>query len=225
MTDAELAILSLLIDGPRSDHDLHTEIDARRLRRWTAIGISSMYYIVDKLAAQGLVERTNHDSPQRIWKLTSAGYGVLQTAVMDLLSSPHRAGRGFEVGLVNLHVLKPSQVRSALVAYRHELTTRLARARTELALEQEGEAQFETLALYSHTVTLLSAELEWTEQFIAQYDAQGRQDPPVPFVQPRPIPRIQQLILPDDPDSIHKETTLANPPLLPNLKANPPRSS
>src|SRR5436190_22846340 len=115
MTDAELAILSLLAEGPSYDHDINDTIEARGLRRWTAIGNSSMYYVLEKLEKQGLVERISEQFGHRRFQISPAGSGVLQTAVADLLSIPHSFDKAFELGLANLHVLKPSQVRSALL--------------------------------------------------------------------------------------------------------------
>src|SRR5512140_1774618 len=120
MTDAELAILSLLAEGPAYDHDLNTMIEDRGLRKWTAIGHSSMYYVLDKLEHQGLIERQSDGHGHR-FQISSAGTGVLQTAVCDLLSTPHAYDRSFEVGLANLHVLKPHQIRGSLVSRRQDM--------------------------------------------------------------------------------------------------------
>lgn len=212
MTDAELAILSLLNDGIQSDIALHGEIEARGLRRWTAIGVSSMYYILEKLVKQGLVEPLPNKAPERAWQITPAGFGVLQTAVADLLGTPHNIARGFELGLVNLRVLKPSQVRTALQNYIHEIGGRINRSRSEMEKEKANNGKFEIVALYSHSISLLEAELKWVQGFAADYEKLGLQDPPIPVMEAKPIPRIQQVILPEDPDSIHKETTIQRAP-------------
>jgi DNA-binding PadR family transcriptional regulator len=97
MTDAELAILSLLAEGPSFDHDLNATIEARGLRRWTAIGSSSMYYVLDKLEKQGLVQIVSETDGRREFKISPAGVGVLQTAVSDLLSTPHAHDKSIEL--------------------------------------------------------------------------------------------------------------------------------
>src|SRR5262245_35707003 len=135
MTDAELAILSLLAEGPSYDHELHATIEARGLRKWTAIGSSSMYYVLEKLEKQGLIEQVAGDrrdgkGPRR-FQISPAGTGVLQTAVSDLLGTPHAYDKSFELGLANLHVLKSSQVRSALYNRRQDMAMRLGKLREE----------------------------------------------------------------------------------------------
>src|SRR4051812_14922636 len=131
MTDAELAILSLLAEGPSYDHDLNTLIEQRGLRKWTAIGHSSMYYLLDKLEKQGLIERLSDDYGHRKFQISTAGIGVLQTAVTDLLRTPHAYDRTFELGLANVHVLKPSQVRAALQSRRQDVVFKLSKLRDE----------------------------------------------------------------------------------------------
>lgn len=212
MNDAELALLSLLSETsePLTEIELHSRIDARGLRRWTAIGVSSMYYMLEKLSQQGLIELLTESLPARHWRLTDAGHSILQTAVADLLSTPHAPSRSFELGLVNLHLLRTSQVRSAIQNYRQQIGTRRQITVTELEKEQNGGNSFQVNAFYSHALAMIDAEALWLEQFIAAWEAQAIEDP-IPPVRPvEPIPRIQQVVLPQDPDSVHKGTTIQN---------------
>jgi len=203
MTDAELAILSLLSEGPSYDHDLHTAIEARGLRRWTAIGYSSMYYVLDKLERQGLIERMSEEHGHRRFQLSAAGVGVLQTAISDLLSTPRAYDKSFELGLANLHVLKPSQIRSALQNRRQDMAMKLTRLREE---RTEANGIFQIDALYAHHITMMEAELLWLDAFIADWEAQAPAEVEAPIV-PEIAPRIKQVILPQDADSVHKQST------------------
>jgi len=208
VTDAELALLSLLTDTPKSDDMLFALIEARGLRRWTAIGVASMYYVLNKLEQQGLVHSVRSADSERQWTITNAGFAVLQTSVSDLLSTPRGNLRNFELGLANLQVLKTSQVRGALLNYQQELGVRIRKAQREQVKEQDGSTSFQTNALYSHTIAMLEAELNWLETFIAEWEAQAVETPSEPFPTPNVIPRSQQVVLPQDEDSIHKGTTI-----------------
>ncbi len=203
MTDAELAILSLLSEGPSFDHDLHTAIEARGLRRWTAIGYSSMYYVLDKLERQGLIERVSEDHGHRRYRLSSAGTGVLQTAIADLLSTPRAYDKSFELGLANLHVLKPGQVRSALHNRQQDMAMKLTQLREDRI---ETNSTFQIDSLYAHHITMMEAELAWLDAFIADWEAQAPAEIEAPIT-PEIAPRIKQVILPQDPDSVHKQST------------------
>src|SRR5258708_9325435 len=207
MTDAELAILSLLYEGPSLDHDLNSEIEARGLRRWTAIGSSSMYYVLDKLERQGLVELVSEEHGQRKFAISAAGLGVLQTSVADLLSTPHARDKSFELGLANLHVLKPNQVRSALLSRQQDLIMQIAKLREE---RQHVTGNFQIDSMFGHGIEMREAELVWLEKFIIRWEAQAPAEP-VRDYHVEISPRMKQVVLPQDPDSVHKETTIKRP--------------
>jgi len=209
MTDAELAILSLLAEGEAYDKELSSEIDARGLRRWTAIGTSSMYYVLEKLERQGLIEKHSRDGKNDLYQITAAGIGVLQTAVSDLLSTPYSHNKNLELGLANLHVLKPSQIRAALLARQQDTEAQLSRVREE---RKHSKDIFQIEALFDHYLTMMQAELDWLNRFIAEWEAQAPAEPAISSVDTQEIPRIKQVILPQDPDSVHKETTREVPP-------------
>ena len=217
MTDAELAILSILSEGPHFDHELNAVIEERGLRRWTAIGNSSMYYVLDKLERQGLVEVVSNEHGHRKVGMSSAGFGVLQTAVSDLLSTPHAHDKSFELGLANLHVLKSGQIRTALLSRQQDLNIQIKRITEESA---NAGGRFQISALFAHNIDMLRAELAWLDTFIQEWEAQTPAEPEI-YSEPSIAPRMKQVILPQDPDSIHKETTReANP----NKRSTPPNN-
>jgi DNA-binding PadR family transcriptional regulator len=218
MTDAELAILSIVAEGPIYGYDIQTLVVQRGLRAWTNIGISSMYYVLEKLERQGLIEGIGQQaegSARRQYRVTSAGFGVLQTSVADLISTPREYADGFELGLVNMDVLRPSQIRTAFITYRQELLSRLNQARERWHKLSEDQAPFNVDAMMSHHVAMLEAELEWIKQFIEQWEAQAPPDEVAPAREPEEIPRMKQVILPHDPDSPHRVPTRPLPPAPP----------
>jgi DNA-binding PadR family transcriptional regulator len=208
MTDAEIAILSLLAEGPRNDFDLNDQIESRGLRRWTAIGSSSLYYVLDKLEKQGLIRnmRESASGGGRKYRLSTAGMGILQTAMVDLLATPHGNNRLFELGLANLHILKTSQIRTALLNRQQDIRSQIGQIDAALQAEQLQGNSFQALALFSHRLTLLNAELDWLTTFIPQWESQAQPDP-VPASEPVEISRSRQVVLPQDPDSVHKAKT------------------
>jgi DNA-binding PadR family transcriptional regulator len=217
MTDAELAILSLLAEGPYDDHELNRLIEARGLRRWTAIGNSSMYYVLEKLTRQGLISHAkpgakapDGEPARRVFHLTPAGTGVLQTAVADLLGSARSIDRSFELGLANLGVMRFSQIETALLSRQQDLVMQLARLQ-EAVEEDPDNDSFEAKALFSHRIAMIEAEIAWLESFIGDWRAQAPAEPEI-TLETAIIPRSRQVILPQDPDSIHKHATRQQPP-------------
>lgn len=171
MTDAELTILSLLAEAPRYGHELEQIIEERGLREWMTIGFASIYYLLNKLERQELLTselRPDTAGPARkLYQLSEAGRGVLQTAVIDLLRQPRALGTGFELGLTNLDVLKPAQVYQTLSNHRGDLRQRLeAVERAWTRHQHDGETPNYLRALYTHSISMMRAELNWLNLFL-----------------------------------------------------------
>lgn len=178
MTDAELTILSLVAEEPRMGHEIQQIIDERGLREWLTIGFSSVYYILNKLEKQNMIAsslRNELRGPARkIYSLTEAGRGILQTAVSHLLSQPRALGTGFELGLANLQALKPHQVYREISHHRDDLKYQLALVEQSWQRHQNGNGEpvaEHISALYTHSIALMTAELAWMEQFIVDWKA------------------------------------------------------
>lgn len=210
MTDADLAVLSILAEGPIAGRELEAEIARRGLRAWTDIGVASLAYLLQKLEQQGLAESTGSSAQpmQRRYRLTPAGLGVLKTAVAELLSTPRETYGAFELGLANLAVLRPSQVRALFAAYHDALMARLAQARgRRQEIAQAQDAPFQIDALFSHRVALLEAELAWLRDMIARWETQAPPDERTPILPGGEVEPMQRLMLPHDPGSLHRVET------------------
>lgn len=189
MTDAELTILSLVAEQPSMGHQIQQIIDERGLREWLTIGFSSVYYILNKLEKQNLISsvlRHERRGPARkIYTITEAGRGILQTAVSHLLSQPRALGSGFELGLANIHALQPYQVYRELSHHRDDLKYQLVIVEQSWERHQKeanGQVADHISALYTHSIALMHAEVEWLEKFIADWKERypNMERPPTP---------------------------------------------
>ena len=90
MTNAELAILSLIAEQPRHGYQIDQVIKERGMREWTEVGFSSIYYLLKKLEGQGLIEgrlwEAERGPARKVFTATSAGESALHAAVLDALS-------------------------------------------------------------------------------------------------------------------------------------------
>ena len=175
MTNAELAILSLIAEKPRHGYAIEQTIEARGMREWTEIGFSSIYYLLNKLEKAGLIhsriEQTEGQGPARkIYQVTDAGREALTAATYQALTTPRGGSVPFLLGLSNFPVLSPSQALEALQVYRQQLMARqqhlLQRAETQ------REAPFFVSAMFDYSLTLLQAEIEWLNEFIQKLEEQ-----------------------------------------------------
>src|SRR5262245_34612242 len=175
MTETELTILSLVAEGPRYGYEIQQIIDERGLREWLAIGFSSIYYILNKLERQDLlISELRFAGPgpaRKVYQITEAGRGVLQTAIADLLCQPHTIGAGFELGLANLNAMSPKQVYKALNQHQIDLNKRLEMAKKawERHQAEDKPLQEHIRALYSHSIAIMTAEQAWLKTFLEDW--------------------------------------------------------
>lgn len=207
MNEAELTILSLVAEGPRYGYEIQQVIDERGLREWLAVGFSSIYYILNKLERQGMLSsQLRYDVPgpaRKVYQVTEAGRGVLQTAVADLLRQPHTLGTGFELGLANLGAMNPRQVYKVLRERETELSRRLEGVEKTWERHQREDAlvQDHIRALYTHSIGMMKAEQAWLATFLndwrTRYPAVTREEPPA---------ESSTASQPDDATAVHRRT-------------------
>ncbi|MCC7208685.1 MAG: PadR family transcriptional regulator, partial [Anaerolineae bacterium] len=118
LTNAELAILSLLAEMPRHGYDLEAQIEARQMRNWTEIGFSSIYYILNKLEKAGLVASQREPSPgggpdRKVYRLTEDGRATWQSAALDLLAGAGQTPHPIMIGLASVPQLDRAAVLDA----------------------------------------------------------------------------------------------------------------
>ncbi|MEO8609664.1 MAG: PadR family transcriptional regulator [Chloroflexota bacterium] len=174
MTDAELTILSLVAETPRYGYEIQQVIDERGLREWLTIGFSSLYYVLNKLERQNMLsselQPEGHGPARKVYTITEAGMGVLQTAVSELLRQPRSLGSGFELGLANLRALKPRQVYLVLHHHHIDLQQGLDQVEKAFARHKQDHPDGEHIhALYTHSISMMRAELDWMSAFLADW--------------------------------------------------------
>ena len=200
-SELELTILALVAEGPRYGSEVERTIDERGLREWLLVGSSSAYYVLGKLEKQELLKSEARADGKLVYELTEAGRGVLQTAIADLLEQPRPLGSGVELGLANLHVLKPSQVYQALVKRRAAQGQKLLTTEQQWERhQQEGHITDQQHALYTHGIAVMRSELEWLEEFIDEWRLR--------------YPAVETEVTSDEdskPTQIHRRTAPLNP--------------
>jgi DNA-binding PadR family transcriptional regulator len=179
MTNAELAILSLLAEQSRHGYEIEQVIEARGMREWTEIGFSSIYYILKKLEKGELIESRSEQPAGRgparkVFYITQAGVEALQTALFEALAVPQPCYSSFLLGLGNLPGLPPHQVVIALQQYHDTLTERLTQLQTRW--EKQKPLPYFVDALFDYSVIMMQAESTWVEKFIKQVEEQHDQD-------------------------------------------------
>ncbi len=174
MTNAELAILSLVAEQPRHGYEMEQVIKQRGMREWTEIGFSSIYYLLKKLEREGLIEgqleEAGRGPARKVYHLTPAGREALHTGVLDALSVPRHCYSPLQLGLADLPGIPPDEALAALAQYRDSLAARLEHVQARW--ESQRPLLYFVDAMFDHSVTMIRAELEWITQFISQLEDQ-----------------------------------------------------
>lgn len=172
MTNAELAILSLVAEEPRHGYQIERVIEERGMREWTEIGFSSIYYLLKKLEREGLIEghleEAQRGPARKVYRPTPAGRQALHEGVLTALSVPGRCYPPIQLGLANLPTVPPARAAAALRAYRRALSERLAHLRAKW--ERQRPLPYFVEAMFDYSATMIQAESAWVDRFIAQIE-------------------------------------------------------
>ena len=172
MTNAELAIISLIAEQPRHGYQIEQVIEERGMREWTEIGFSSIYYLLKKLEREGLIEgqleQAQRGPARKVFRITQAGKEARHAALIETLSVPWRSAPSLMLGIGNMPALAPDEAQAALRQYCATLNDRLAQVRARW--EAQRPLPYFVDALFDYTVTAVEAELRWVENFITQME-------------------------------------------------------
>jgi DNA-binding PadR family transcriptional regulator len=179
LTNAELTVLGLLAERPRYGYDIERTIETRGMRQWTEIGFSSIYYLLKRLEARGLVAASappeqRGGRTRRIYAITPEGRRACSRSTREALAHPHPTYPAILVGLANSPLLTTEEVRAAL----HE---RRARLDEQVATIQSTQAAQEPVpgfvaAIFSYAITLLTAERAWLTETIQSMEQRNDKD-------------------------------------------------
>ena len=178
MTNAELAILSLIAEHPRHGYQIDQVIEERGMRDWTEVGFSSIYYLLKKLEKEGLVqsrlEEAERGPARKVYHPTPAGEQAFRAAVLDGLALPQRAHSALSLALTGLPHVLPQDAIEALTRRRDDLAQELTRVRERW--ESQRPLPYFVDGVFDYGLRLIQAEFEWVEEFIEKLEAENEQD-------------------------------------------------
>ena len=166
MTNAELAILSLVAEQPRHGYEIEQVIEERGMRDWTAIGFSSIYHVLNKLERAGLVqghiEQASGRGPARkVYQALPNGWQALRHGLQEALDQPMVSHQEFLLWLANLPLYTAEEQSAVLLRYRQ----RQARRQAELHAKAQAALPPHVLAMFEYGLALVAAELGWLDQW------------------------------------------------------------
>lgn len=180
MTDAEMALLHLLVEKPRHGYEIEEVIEQRGMREWTDIGFSSIYYLLNKLEKAGLVEKSLQEigrgPARKVFRLTPAGFHSLREGTLELLSRFKGSYQSLLLGLANLPLLPREEALEAITVHRDGLASH--RAYVAGRAEEQRPLPDLVETLFDYSLTMMDARLQWLNTFIVDVE-NGRFEWPV----------------------------------------------
>ncbi len=167
LTDAELLVLGLVAEMPRHGYQLDQEIERRGMREWTQIGFSSVYFVLAKLQAAGLVraKKPAGAKARKTFTLTAAGRRVLVAQTLTALRGYRPTYSSVLLGMIHWPVLEREEALGALEARGEAVDAELSRL-GNIQVEQQPLPDF-VEALFDFSIGQLKAEAEWAARTVA----------------------------------------------------------
>jgi DNA-binding PadR family transcriptional regulator len=170
ISDLEVAILGLLYEEPQYGYQLEKTIEGWGMRNWTQIGFSSIYYVLKKLEKKEMVEskleKVNGKPSRNVFTITELGKRVMQEKLTELLSWNKKIINPFDLGLAYLNYLEPHETIKCLENYLESAQGRIKFLESSVKMQEELEAPYYVVALFSRPLATLKTEIEWVEKFI-----------------------------------------------------------
>jgi len=137
------------------------------VREWTALGFSSIYYVLNKLESRGLVcsERPDGQKARRTYTLTSAGVAACVEGTRAALERVPPMHAPVLVAMANSPLLPPGQLAESLRRRRSAAAARIDSMRAARA-EHEPVEVF-VGAIFDHGIAMLQAETGWIENTLS----------------------------------------------------------
>jgi len=171
LTDAELLLLGLVAEMPRHGYELDQVIQQRCMREWTQIGFSSIYFVLGKLQALGLVRAKRAAGAsavakaKKVYSVTPSGQRTLAAQTIGALRDVQPAYSSVLLGMINWPVLKRGPALEALRVRSKAIDTELARL-GRIQVEQQPLPDY-VEALFEYSLGQLRAEREWVSRTLA----------------------------------------------------------
>lgn len=178
MTNAEYAVLGLLVEKPGHGYDLERVIKERGMRNWTELAFSSIYYVLKKLEDRGFVvssaESGSSQKARKTFSATKTGKEQHRQKTLQALADPHPVFPSILLGLANWPSVDRDAAIDALLARRSKLQAQIA----EIASTAGSQSPLPDFVevLFDYSVSQLQAEIDWLEKAVRTLGGDNAKD-------------------------------------------------
>jgi len=166
-----LLILGLLRQGPLHGYEIK-RIIATEMADWTSVAVGSIYFALDKLSAQALIEvrETSRDGgrPEKtVYAITASGRNEFLSLLRQTWAEVERGSFPLDTGVAFMDSLPKAELRGYLkrrIGILEGILAGLALHRSETL--EKPELPTQARFIFSHHELHLRAELEWTQEVL-----------------------------------------------------------
>lgn len=157
---SEQLILGILSEQARHGYDIEKIIIERGMRKWTVVGFSSIYYVLERLEEKGLATSSNtQGNEKKQYSITNGGVSVLKAETKKRIAERMPANTHFMTGLATSNLIGASELAKSLEQRKVELASDLEALKDkQFTIENIPQSARRLLELGE---TLLEAELRW----------------------------------------------------------------
>lgn len=173
-----LVILGLLREGPLHGYEIKQRIE-ERMGDWTSIAFGSIYYALNRLAGEGLIEAAATEQeggrPSRtVYRITADGRAHFLRLLREVWAEVERQYYTVDVGLFFADALPRGEVEG----YLEGRITHLKEAMSNLEKHRDAEMADERVPrraemIFEHTLVHLWAEVAWAEDLLDRVRRDG----------------------------------------------------
>ena len=168
---AQLAVLGLLVERPAHGYAIEQLIEQRGMRKWASIGASSVYYVLNQLAADGLATAEEIDAPgrgprRRVLTVTPEGRDYWQERALKAIADAGSAASDFLLAISGFPLLDPAEAQNAFDSRVAELDSRIEQLDDDRRAAQPVPPQVE--AMFDLTLSQLETDRAWTQSFLSK---------------------------------------------------------
>jgi DNA-binding PadR family transcriptional regulator len=170
-----LVILGLLRDRPLHGYEIKRIVE-EHMGDWASVAFGSIYFALDKLAGEGLVEKASVEQhgnrPSRsVYRITPGGKDEFLRLLRDTWRNVERTYFSLDIGLFFISALPPEEVRQAV----RGRVAGLEGAYKRLLAHKEDKFQDPAIpavarAIFGHTLAHMEAELSWTKDLLEKLE-------------------------------------------------------
>jgi DNA-binding PadR family transcriptional regulator len=172
ISDAELVILGLLVEKPRHGYELERVIEERGIRRWTPLGSSSVYYLLERLQKRKLISTRSQGGlrERKSFAVSKAGREACVQASLKLICEPQPSPSSLMVAFANQPAIGSQATVDALIERRGRIIVE-RRHSIESARSTQAVAPPFVRAIFDYSLCLLEAEEHWIDRTITLLEA------------------------------------------------------